>query len=155
MVELTGASAYYVQATRAEGLGMAMQNSLAAARPGISPIHTAMADYFDAELGFPVAAHPEPTSWPQDPDGRHTTSWHRLVWQSLHDQLQNSYVMAEQKRAEYLTLAGRARARLKSWASAESVWPRLVAALNSALTLAERNAATSVQTPSTAIARAS
>src|SRR5205823_9079124 len=51
MVELTRAAAYYVQATRAEGLALPLQNFLAAARPGISPAHTAMADYFSDVLG--------------------------------------------------------------------------------------------------------
>jgi glycosyltransferase involved in cell wall biosynthesis len=138
MVELARASTYYVQATRAEGLAMPLQNFLAAGRPGISPTHTAMADYFDDDVGFVVAAHPEPTFWPRDPDGRHTTTWNRVVWQALCDQFHNSYVIAVQNQAMYRAVEAKARRRLREWASADSVWPRLVAALNAAVQTAER-----------------
>jgi glycosyltransferase involved in cell wall biosynthesis len=155
MVELAGASTYYVQATRAEGLGLPLQNYLAAGRPGISPAHTAMADYFDDEVGFVVAAHSEPASWPQDPAGRHTTTWYRLVWQALADHFHNSYVIAEQNQALYRALADRARQRLRSWASAESVWPRLAAALNTAVKTAERHPLASEHPACAVIAKAS
>jgi glycosyltransferase involved in cell wall biosynthesis len=155
MVELARASTYYVQATRAEGLGMPLQSFLAAGRPGISPSHTAMADYFDDDVGFVVAAHPEPTFWPRDPEERHTTTWQRVVWQSLSDQFHNSYIIAVQNQAMYRAVADRARQRLRDWASTESVWPRLAAALNVVVKAVERSSGASEQPAYPMIAKAS
>ncbi len=130
MIDLARASTYYVNSTRAEGSCLPLQDFLAAGRPGISPCHTAMTDYFSDRLGFPVASHPEPAGWPHAAGLGYTTTWHRLVWQALHDQFRRSYETAKSDRARYETLAACARSRMAEFASAESVWPRLAAALN-------------------------
>ena len=104
---------------------------MAAGRPALAPPHTGMADSIDEQCGFTLASHPEPAAWPQEIDGGYRTTWHRLVWQSLHDQLRASHETAWQGRVRYQTLANRARERMRELASADSVWPRLAAALNS------------------------
>lgn len=129
MEELTGGTTYYLNSSRAEGACLPLQNFLAAGRPAIAPRHTAIADYFSADAGFVVESHPEPTSWPQDPDGRCTTTWHRLVWPSLHDAIRDSYSVANSSRYEHL--ATNARASMAARAGAEAVWPRLKSALDS------------------------
>jgi hypothetical protein len=129
MVELAQASTYYINSARAEGACLPLQNFLAASRPGVAPAHTAMADYFREDLGFVVAAHPEPAAWPHDPEQRTTTRWNRIVWQSLHDQLRASYEVAKQNRGRYQALAVHGRERMLEFASAERIWPRLVAGL--------------------------
>jgi glycosyltransferase involved in cell wall biosynthesis len=128
LVELARASTYYLNSARAEGACLPLQDFLAAGRPGVAPTHTALADYFDAQVGFPLDSHPEPASWPHDPCQRCTTSWHRLVWQSLHDQLRASYQAARQP-IRYQRLASAGRERIADFAAAEQVWPRLDAAL--------------------------
>jgi hypothetical protein len=133
MVELARASTYYVTAARAEGACLPLQDFLAAARPGVAPVHTALTDYFDSRVGMVVESHPEPASWPHDPDQRCTTSWHRIVWQSLHDQFRASYELARRQPEQYQVLASRGRERMREFASAERVWPRLEAALNLAV----------------------
>jgi hypothetical protein len=130
MARLAEASTYYVNPARAEGACLPLQNFLAARRPGITPLHTAMLDYFDEELGFLVESHPEPASWPHDPKGRISTRWHRLVWQSLHDQLRASYDTVRQNLSRYRAVAARGRERMQDYASQERVWPRLAAALD-------------------------
>jgi len=130
LVELARASTYYVNTSRAESGSLPLQAFLAAARPGIAPAHTAMADYFCDELGFVITSHPEPASWPQDPAQRCTTIRNRLVWQSLHDQILASYEIAQADRPRYEALATHGRETLYEYASAERVWPRLAAALN-------------------------
>jgi hypothetical protein len=149
MVELARASTYYVNAARAEGACLPLQDFLAAGRPGVAPAHTAMAEYFDSNLGFVVDSHPEPASWPHAPDKRCTTSWHRIVWQSLHDQFRASYETACRQPARYQALADQGRQRMRDFASVERVWPRLEAALN----LAHRSASVAEQ-PSTSDAKA-
>jgi glycosyltransferase involved in cell wall biosynthesis len=132
MVELARGSTYYLNTSRAEGSCLPLQNFLAAGRPGVAPAHTGMADYLDDDMAFTIASHPEPAAWPHDPEHRLTTSWQRLVWWSLHNQLRNSYEVARKDRGRYQALAAHGRECLAAFASAESVWPALTAALNAA-----------------------
>jgi hypothetical protein len=155
MRELARGSTYYITTSRAEGACLPLQDYLAAGRPGVAPVHSALADYFDADQGFVVASHPEPAVWPNDPEvrrvltwqrhyfglrslylpvesneGRGTTLWHRLVWQSLYDQLRESFVVARAHVDLYQALATQGRDRMAAHAGAEAVWPRLAAALS-------------------------
>jgi glycosyltransferase involved in cell wall biosynthesis len=132
MVELTRGSTYYLNTSRAEGSCLPLQNFLAAGRPGVAPAHTGMADYLDDDIAFTIACHPEPAAWPHDPEHRLRTTWQRLVWWSLHNQLRNSYEVARKDSSRYQNLAAHGRERLAAFASAESVWPALAAALNAA-----------------------
>jgi glycosyltransferase involved in cell wall biosynthesis len=131
MAELAQASTYYVNSARAEGSCLPLQDFLAAGRPGIAPCHTAMTDYFSDALGFPIASHPEPAGWPHAAGLGYTTTWHRLVWQSLHDQFRRSYEVAKRDQPYYRALAVHGRERMAEFAGAERVWPRLAAALDS------------------------
>jgi glycosyltransferase involved in cell wall biosynthesis len=129
MQELARASTYYLNTARAEGACLPLQDYLAAGRPGVAPRHTAMTDYFDAGVGWVVQSSPEPARWPHDLDCGHTTRWHRLNWQSLHDQIRASYETARNRPDVYQELAARGRERMAAFASVERVWPRLQAAL--------------------------
>jgi hypothetical protein len=130
MLELARASTYYLNTSHAEGSCLPLQSYLAAGRPGIAPAHTGMADSVDEDSSLVVASHPEPVAWPQDPQRRLTTTWHRLVWQSLHDQVQAGYRLAREDLGRYQTLAARGRQRMRDLAAPEAVWPLLEAALN-------------------------
>jgi hypothetical protein len=131
MRELARASTFYVTATHAEGACLPLQDYLAAGRPGIAPVHTSLADYFDCGVGLRVESHPEPTSWPGAPRPQLRTTWHRIVWQSLCDQFRAGYTLARQEPARYRALAEAARQRMERYASAQAVRPRLLAALGS------------------------
>ena len=87
LMELAQATTYYITATKAEGNCLPLMNYLAAGRPAISPCHTAIADYFGRDVGFVVESHPEPAAFPHDSRLRSTTTWHRLVWTSLVEQI--------------------------------------------------------------------
>ena len=130
MLALTEASTFLLTATRAEGACLPARDFLAAGRPLIAPAHTALAEYVDGEVAWVVAAHPEPTHWPQDPSQRLVTTWQRIVWQSLHDQIRAAYDAAASGDAEYARRAAHGRARMRDTASAAAVWPRLQAALD-------------------------
>jgi glycosyltransferase involved in cell wall biosynthesis len=129
---LTHASTYFVTATRAEGACLPARDFLAAGRPVVAPSHSALGEYVDDAVGWVIASHPEPTHWPHDPSRRLTTSWHRIVWQSLHDQLQAAYRTAIADPDRYARLAAHGRERLRAIAGAAVVWPRLRAALDDA-----------------------
>jgi glycosyltransferase involved in cell wall biosynthesis len=127
---LCEATTYYLQATRAEGNCLPLMNHLAAGRPGISPGHSSMGDYFDHRDGFVVESHPEPAAWPHDRRLRLRTTWGRIVWTSLRDQIDASYRLVRDRPAEYAGLARRCRWRMARWASEKAVAGRLAAALH-------------------------
>lgn len=129
MTELARASTYYVNSARAEGACLPLQNFLAAGRPGLAPVHSALAEYFEKDVGFVVNSQPEPAVMPHTPGRQRSTTWHRLDWQALCDQFRASYTLAKENRARYEVLAGRGRDRMAEFAGAERVWPRLRDAL--------------------------
>jgi glycosyltransferase involved in cell wall biosynthesis len=131
MEELRRATTFYLNTSRAEGGCLPLQNFLATARPAIAPCHTAIADYFHADMGWIIESHREPTHWPQDPERRCTTTWHRLVWSSLHDHIRDAYRMAKSQPHQYETMAMTARLRMNEHAAPDVVWPRLCEALHS------------------------
>jgi hypothetical protein len=135
MAGLCEATAFYVQATRAEGNCLPLMNYLGAGRPGISPRHSSMGDYFGPESGFVVASHPEPAAWPHDRRLRLRTTWGRIVWTSLRDQIAASYQLARERPGDYRALAERCRAEMRAWASPDAVAARLAAALGELLGL--------------------
>ena len=121
LLDLTTATTFYLQATKAEGNCLPLMNHLAAGRPGVSPDHSSVGDYFDAQSGFVVASHPEPSAWPHDLRLRQRTTWARIVWPSLRDQIQASYRMASGSAMAYKRLSRSCRARMLDWAGNEAV----------------------------------
>jgi glycosyltransferase involved in cell wall biosynthesis len=130
LVRLAEASTYYLNTSRAEGSCLPLQNFMAAGRPAVAPNHTGIADSLDENCGFVVASHPEPTCWPIDLEGPSTTRWYRLVWQSLFDQIRNSYETAIHYPDLYRALGQAARSRIRRLAHPQSVWPLLASALD-------------------------
>jgi len=130
MQELAAASTYYVQTTRAEGNCLPLMNFLAAGRPGISPDHSAMGDYFDDCVGWVVRSSQEPAAWPHDPYLRLRTTWGRVDWTSVRDSFRDSYEVAKHHPSHYMSLTQNSRQRMRNWASNEAVWTRLEAAMN-------------------------
>lgn len=129
MLELTRASAFYLNTSYAEGACLPLQDFLAAGRPGIAPAHTAMSEYIDSDVAFAPDWHSEPTHWPWDVERRPTTSWSRVDRRSLERQLRASYEVATRDPERYRTMSRCGRRRMHELASAERVWPRLAAAL--------------------------
>jgi glycosyltransferase involved in cell wall biosynthesis len=121
LMGLFRATTFYVNTSRGEGACLPLQQAFACGRPAIAPAHTAMADYMDDRIGFVVASHPEPTHWPHEPQKRIETSWHRLVWSSLHDQYVRSALLASSSHAGYEAMGAAARLRMKNYASVDVV----------------------------------
>ncbi|MEX2558560.1 MAG: hypothetical protein WD403_01540, partial [Pirellulales bacterium] len=155
MRELALASTYYLNASRAEGACLPLQDFLTAGRPGIAPAHTALADYFDDGLGFVVASQSEPCGWPHDDSGRLRTSWHRIDWSSLRQCLEESYRVARERRDRYMAMASAARLRMAEWASSDVAWSRLSSALELVAADAEESGIPLVHGPHPAVATTS
>jgi hypothetical protein len=130
LLELARASTYYLTTTHAEGCCLPLLNYLAAGRPGVSPSHSAISDYFDPEIGFVIHSSHERAIWPQDRRIRFKTMWHRLVWPSVVEQIRAGYELARNQRAGYEQLADKARQRMTHWVETEAVWTRLRQALD-------------------------
>ncbi len=130
MVQLASASTYYLQTTKAEGNCLPLMNYMASGRPGVSPNHSAMSDYFDHNVGFVVDSHPEPAAWPHDSQLRLRTTWGRIVWPSVQQQVRRSYEVATSDIKAYHALALEGRQRMQNWASFETVERRINALLD-------------------------
>jgi hypothetical protein len=128
LLELARLSTYYIGASHAGGCCLAAQEFLAAGRPIVAPVHSALGEYLSFDAGFPVESHPEPASWPNDPSQRIRTTRHRIVWQSLQEQIWASYVAARDA-PFHDAMAERGRTRMKNFAALEQVRPRLRRAL--------------------------
>jgi hypothetical protein len=131
MLALARASTYYLTTTRAEGCCLPLLNYLAAGRPGVTPCHTAIGDYFSPDMGFVIASATERALWPQDKRIRFKTTWNRIEWPSVIEQLRNSYHLARHDRPAYDALAATGRERMAQWVESEAVWPRLRDVLDS------------------------
>ncbi len=129
MLALARATTYYFQTTRAEGACLPLMDYLVAGRPAVSPRHSAVGDYFSGEMGFVIDSHPEPTAFPHDPELYMKTTWARLVWPSLVEQLRKSHEIAQHDRPAYDALAERAQEKMLQWSGPQSVWPHLESAL--------------------------
>jgi hypothetical protein len=129
MLALAQGTTYYLTASRAKRACLALQNLFAAGRPAVGPSHTAFSDCLSEDRGFVVESHPEPAYWPNDPERRFVTTWQRIVWQSLHDRIQESYRVAKHSFGEYHSRATCARQRIADWASTERVEATLSGAL--------------------------
>ena len=130
MLQLTQASAYYLNASLAEGACLPLQDFLAAGRPGVAPAHTAMSEYIDEQLAFVLDSKQEPTHWPWDAQRRLTTSWNRVRRSSLEEQLKTSYEVARRDEKRYRAMAACGRERMNALGSVENVWPKLNDALS-------------------------
>jgi glycosyltransferase involved in cell wall biosynthesis len=143
MLALAQATTYYVTTTRAEGNCLPVMNYLAAGRPVVSTCHTAISDYFSNQMGFVLESHAEPAIWPHDSALRFKTTWGRLVWPSLLEQLRHSYQVAREGHPAYAAMAARGQEKIRQWGHPDAVWERLKAALDEvdALPRGERQAA--------------
>ncbi len=129
LYQLCKASTYYYQTTRAEGNCLPLMNYLAAGRPGISPNHSAIGDYFDNSIGYVIESDQEPTAWPHDTRLRIRTTWGRLLWTSCRDQLKESYELVTSQPQAYEKLSQRCRSKMSAWASVTAVSEKLDQAL--------------------------
>jgi hypothetical protein len=116
-----GISSWYVNATKAEGCCLPLLEAMASSRPWIGPDHTAMKDYVRGRSGVVGRCSAEPCAFSGDPSGRPETSWQRICWASLSEQLVRAYEIRKFQPEQYEALAWAAREAARVWASEESV----------------------------------
>lgn len=91
---LMGATSFYVNASRGEGLCLPLMEFMSAGVPAIAPRHTAMTDYLTADSAFIVEATLQSTRWPADPSTRLRTTYYRINQESLVAAFRKSYEVA-------------------------------------------------------------
>ena len=125
MRSLVSVSSWYVNSTRAEGCCLPLLEAMASGRPGISPVHTAMTDYMTTDAGLLFQSFAEPCVLPGDASGRLQTTWQRVCWPSLCEQLVRAYEIRKRQPGQYQAMASAARAAAFAWASEGEVLRRL------------------------------
>ena len=80
---LAAAASFTVGASHGEAAPLPMMRFMAAGRPAVSPAHSALADFVDAETGFVVACSTGYETWPGDVEERLAGTGWRPEWDSL------------------------------------------------------------------------
>lgn len=115
--KLMSATTYYVNASHGEGLCLPLMEFMSVGVPAVAPDHTAMGDYVTGDSTFIVDSSPMPTTWPNDPDYRIRTRYHRIDWQSLVDQFRASYQVATSQPQRYQEMSAAAIAEQAAFSS--------------------------------------
>lgn len=123
--KLIGATSYYVNGSNCEGLCLPLMEFMAAGCPVIAPVHTAMADYVDDQVGFTLAASLEHNVWPHDSRDLFRTLRYRINWASLLTAYRESYRVAKTVPERYVELGLAAAERMRRVASVEAVEGKL------------------------------
>jgi len=115
--KLIGATKYYVNTSKGEGLCLPIMEFMACGKPAIAPAHTAMADYIDSNVAVMLRASLQPDVWPHDPRERFRTSSYRLNWESLLDAYRMSYRLVKHAPENYNAMGERARQKMNEYCS--------------------------------------
>ncbi|UVE17944.1 glycosyltransferase [Pseudomonas sp. LS44] len=126
---LIRASAFAVNASHGEGQCLPLMEFLACGKPAISPRHSAMVDYLDAEVGFVVDSWLDATAWSHDPRLAYRTLRHQIDWQSLKTAYRAAYDCAKHDPARYAELSSNAIERMRVHCSRATAHSRLTAFL--------------------------
>jgi glycosyltransferase involved in cell wall biosynthesis len=119
--KLIDATSYYINASKCEGLCMPLMEYMAAGKPAVATLNTAMNDYFSHNTGFVVDSYEEPSIWPHDPRLLSKTVKYRIDWMSLVDAYKESYKVAKNDSKKYGLLAAESYEAIKRFASFDIV----------------------------------
>lgn len=122
-------STFYVNSSACEGLCLPLVEYLCSGKPAISPRHTAMLDYINADMAVLVKSSIEPASFLHDPANRLCTRRYRQSWESLVQAYQTSYHIATCEPERYKLMSLAARSGLREFCSIEQVSQTLAAFL--------------------------
>lgn len=127
---------FYVNSSACEGLCLPLVEYLCSGKPAISPLHTAMLDYVNADMAVLVKSSTEPASFLHDPANRLRTRRYRQSWESLVQAYQTSYQIATSEPERYRQMSLAARSGLRDFCSVERVSQTLATFLASRVTKA-------------------
>jgi glycosyltransferase involved in cell wall biosynthesis len=123
--KLAALSTYTVNTSHGEGQCLPLMEYMSAGKPAIAPRHTAMLDYLDAQNGFLIASHREPTIWPHDPREAIRATRHKIDFESLLRAYGKSYDVAVSDPARYAAMSAHAHDRLYAHCSHDVIDAKL------------------------------
>lgn len=116
---------YALNASYGEGQCLPLMEYLSCGKPAVAPQHSAMADYMDDQVGFPVNSWADATAWPHDPRVAYRTLRHQVDWVSLRDAFIDAYHCAHRQPERYRQLSSNAIERLRKHCSVGAATPAL------------------------------
>jgi glycosyltransferase involved in cell wall biosynthesis len=119
------ATTYYVNTSHCEGLCLPLMEFLCCGIPAVAPDHTAMGDYINTRVAFPVASSIEQNVWPEDTRDLFRTLRYRINWESLRDGFLESYRVATEEPKQYRRMSKAARQELGKYCSVTAVTRKL------------------------------
>jgi hypothetical protein len=123
--KLIAATTYYVNTSHCEGLCLPLMEFLCGGIPAVAPDHTAMADYINSRVAFPVVSSVEQNVWPEDTRDLFRTLRYRINWESLRDGFLESYRVATEDPKRYQHMSKAARKELEKYCSLDAVTDKL------------------------------
>jgi len=123
--KMVAASSYTVNTSRGEGQCLPLMEFMSAGRPGISPTHTAMADYITTDNAFVLESSLEAFHWPQDPRQAYRSRRHRLNFVTVLDAYRESYRVAKEEPERYARMSRQANLDLQRHCSRDVAEARL------------------------------
>lgn len=135
--KLIRCSTYVVNTSHGEGQCLPLMECMSAGKPAVSPAHTAMGDYINAENAFVVRSSAEKAFWPQDPREALRTTRYRINWESLYEAYLESYQVAKTDPARYSRMSRSAVASLQGYCSRALVEERMKSVVRERLVASE------------------
>jgi hypothetical protein len=123
--KLMAATSYYVNSSHCEGLCLPLMEFLSSGIPAVSPDHTAMADYVNDRLAFPVKSSREQNVWPEDTRDLFRTFRYRINWETLRDGFLESYQVATKDPGRYRQMSEAAAQEMENYCSVAAVTRKL------------------------------
>lgn len=128
--QLINISTYCLNTSHGEGLCLPLMEYMSDGIPAVSPRHTAMFDYVNADNAFIVESGVEPSVWPHDPRALLRTLHYRIDWHSLVKAYRESFHVALEDPARYRRMSEQAQVAQFKFCSHDTVRSKLAAFFN-------------------------
>ncbi len=113
--QLAEVTTYALNTSHGEGLCLPLMEYMSLGIPAVSPCHTAMLDYVNAENSFILSSSPEPHIWPHDPSERLSTLRQRIDRAALVQAYRDSFDLAIHHPQRYQQMSQAARISLRAF----------------------------------------
>lgn len=124
-LELIRHSHFSVNTSYGEGQCLPLMEYLSCGKPAVAPRHSALADYIDANIAFPVASSADVTAWPHDPRFAYRTLRQKIDWTSLRGAFRAAYECYHKDPERYQQMSAAAVTQMREHCSIKTARTRL------------------------------